>query len=59
MGMGRMSTREHLTYVRNLLALLEYAPDLRGDVLPMVVERLLQLDVRCRPHRAGHREGTD
>ena len=42
----RQSTREHVVYLRNLFLLLEYAPDLRGDVLATVIDRLLQIDVR-------------
>jgi len=41
------STLEHVWYVRNLFAMLQYAPDLRTEVLSTTVDRLLQIDVRA------------
>jgi len=46
-GRRRQSTLEHVWYVRNLFAMLQYAPDLRTEVLSTTVDRLLQIDVRA------------
>ena len=37
--------RTHKIYVENILKLIEYAPELRTDVLALITERLVKLDV--------------
>ena len=41
-------TRIHVRYVRNLLKLISYAPELRGDVLALVSEKLVKIDVQIQ-----------
>ena len=41
-------TRVHVRYVRNLLRLISYAPELKGDVLACVCERLVKIDVQIQ-----------
>lgn len=42
------STRAHVEYVRNLLALTAYAPALKADVLALIVDRLIKIDVQVQ-----------
>ena len=42
------SRRAHLTYVHNLLKIVSYAPELRGDVLALVIDRLVKIDVQVQ-----------
>ena len=42
------SRRSHVIYIQNLLKLVEYSPQLRGDVLALITERLVKLDVQVQ-----------
>lgn len=42
------SRRSHVIYVQNLLKLIEYAPELRGEVLALITERLVKIDVQVQ-----------
>ena len=42
------SRRSHVIYVQNLLKLVEYSPELRGDVLALITERLVKIDVQVQ-----------
>lgn len=42
------SRRSHVVYIQNLLKLVEYAPELRGEVLALITERLVKIDVRVQ-----------
>lgn len=42
------SRQAHTIYVRNLLKLLGYAPELRADVLALITERLVKIDVEVQ-----------
>lgn len=42
------SKRAHVTYVQSLLKIVSYAPELRGDVLALVTDRLVKIDVQVQ-----------
>lgn len=42
------SRRSHVVYIQNLLKLVEYAPELRGEVLALITERLVKIDVQVQ-----------
>ena len=42
------SRRSHVVYVQNLLKLVEYYPELRGEVLALITERLIKIDVQVQ-----------
>lgn len=42
------SRRAHIIYVQNLLRLAAYAPQLRGEVLTLITERLVKIDVQVQ-----------
>lgn len=42
------SRRSHTFYVRNLLTLITYAPELESEVLALVTERLVKIDVQVQ-----------
>ncbi len=42
------STRSHAYYVRNLLKLTAYAPELESEILALVTERLVKIDVEVQ-----------
>lgn len=42
------SRRSHVVYVQNLLKLVQYVPELRGDVLALITERLVKIDVQVQ-----------
>ncbi|CAD6564399.1 MAG: hypothetical protein ASARMPREDX12_002648 [Alectoria sarmentosa] len=42
------SRRSHVIYVQNLLRLVEYSPELRGEVLALITERLVKVDVQVQ-----------
>ena len=42
------SRRSHVMYVQNLLKLVEYSPQLRGEVLGLITERLVKIDVQVQ-----------
>ncbi|EED17050.1 RNA polymerase I specific transcription initiation factor RRN3 superfamily [Talaromyces stipitatus ATCC 10500] len=42
------SARANVFYTRNLIRLIEYAPELRADILSLVTERLVKIDVQIQ-----------
>ena len=42
------SERSHVTYTQNLLKVLDYAPELRSDVLTLITERLVKIDIQVQ-----------
>lgn len=42
------SRRSHVIYIQNLLKLVEYSPELRGEVLALITERLVKIDVQVQ-----------
>ena len=42
------SKRTCIVYVRNLLKMIEYAPELKADTLALITERLVKVDVRVQ-----------
>lgn len=42
------TTKAHVEYIRNLLKLTEYAPELKGEILALVTERLVKIDVQIQ-----------
>ncbi|KAI9720014.1 MAG: hypothetical protein M1812_003140 [Candelaria pacifica] len=42
------SKKVHVDYVKNLIRLLEYAPELRAEVLSLITERLVKIDVQIQ-----------
>ncbi|KAI9834783.1 MAG: hypothetical protein M1819_002869 [Sarea resinae] len=42
------SKRAHITFVQNLLTLIDYAPELRSEVLALITERLVKIDVQVQ-----------
>jgi len=42
------SRRTHVIYIQNLLKLVAYAPQLRGEVLSLITERLVKIDVQVQ-----------
>ncbi|KAF9916002.1 hypothetical protein BX616_004865 [Lobosporangium transversale] len=44
----RESINAHVTYVKNILKVLEYAPVLRTQVLGVVIDRIIQVDVEIQ-----------
>lgn len=42
------SRRSHVVYVQNLLKLVGYSPELRGEVLALITERLVKIDVQVQ-----------
>ena len=42
------SMRAHVIFVQNLLKLAGYAPELRGEVLGLITERLVKIDVQVQ-----------
>lgn len=40
------NTKTHMTYVHNLIRILEYAPELKSDILALITEKLVALDVQ-------------
>ncbi|KAK4698116.1 RNA polymerase I-specific transcription initiation factor RRN3, partial [Lecanoromycetidae sp. Uapishka_2] len=42
------SRRTHVIFVQNLLKLVAYAPQLRGEVLALITERLVKIDVQVQ-----------
>lgn len=41
----RESIRAHITFVKNILAILDYAPILREQVLAIIIDRIIKIDV--------------
>lgn len=42
------SKRVHTTYINNLVKLIEYAPELKGEVFALITERLVKIDVQMQ-----------
>ncbi|KAI9760078.1 MAG: hypothetical protein M4579_001911 [Chaenotheca gracillima] len=42
------TNKAHTTYVRNLLTLSAYAPELRSEILALITERLVKIDVEVQ-----------
>ncbi|KAL9102770.1 MAG: hypothetical protein Q9163_002132 [Psora crenata] len=42
------SRRSHVTYVHNLLKMLDYAAELRSDVLALITDKLVKIDVQVQ-----------
>ena len=42
------SRRAHVVYVQNLLKLAVYAPQLRGEILTLITDRLVKIDVQVQ-----------
>ncbi|KAI9760637.1 MAG: hypothetical protein M1835_000124 [Candelina submexicana] len=40
--------KTHVDYVKNLIRILEYAPELRANVLSLITERLVKIDVQIQ-----------
>ncbi|KAH0544475.1 hypothetical protein FGG08_001372 [Glutinoglossum americanum] len=40
--------KAHIDYVQNLLKVIEYAPELRPDVLALITDRLVKIDVQVQ-----------
>ncbi|TVY18952.1 RNA polymerase I-specific transcription initiation factor rrn3 [Lachnellula arida] len=38
----------HITYIKNLIQLIEYAPELKSDVFALVTDRLVKVDVQMQ-----------
>ncbi|KAF2806692.1 RNA polymerase I-specific transcription initiation factor RRN3 [Mytilinidion resinicola] len=42
------TTKVHVDYIKNLLKLATYAPELKGEILALVTERLVKIDVQIQ-----------
>ena len=42
------SRRAHIIYTQNLLKVLDYAPELRTDILALITDRLVKIDVQVQ-----------
>jgi RNA polymerase I-specific transcription initiation factor RRN3 len=42
------TTKAHVSYVKNIRRVADYAPELRGTVLALVTERLIKIDVQIQ-----------
>ncbi|TVY56201.1 RNA polymerase I-specific transcription initiation factor rrn3 [Lachnellula cervina] len=38
----------HITYIKNLIQLIEYAPELKSDVFALITDRLVKVDVQMQ-----------
>ena len=53
------SSRAHVAYVRNLLKIIEYAPELRSDILVLITERLIKIDLQVQEDLENLEEEVD
>lgn len=53
------SRRAHTTYVKNLLKLIRYAPELKSEVLSLITERLVKIDVQVQVDTEDLEEESD
>lgn len=53
------STKAHVTYVQNLLKIIDYAPELRSDILVLITERLIKIDLQVQEDLENLEEGVD
>lgn len=42
------SKKAHITYINNMITLLEYAPELKSDIFALITERLVKIDVQMQ-----------
>src|SRR5438046_1453113 len=42
------SKKVHVTYIRNLIELTEYAPELKSEIFALITERLVKIDVQVQ-----------
>ena len=42
------SCRSHLVYIRNLLLIVDYAPEITSNILNLITERLVKIDVQVQ-----------
>ncbi|KAF2266008.1 RNA polymerase I-specific transcription initiation factor RRN3 [Lojkania enalia] len=42
------TTKAHVQYIRNILKVSEYCPELRGEVLSLVMDKLVKVDVQIQ-----------
>lgn len=42
------SKRVHVTYINNLIAILDYAPELKSDIFALITDRLVKIDVQMQ-----------
>lgn len=42
------SKRSHIDYIQNLLQLIDYAPELKSDILALITDRLVKIDVQVQ-----------
>lgn len=47
----RQHVSEHVTYIRNLLQLSDYCPELWDRILGLIMDRTLQIDVSVSLHK--------
>ncbi|ODH53665.1 hypothetical protein GX48_00083 [Paracoccidioides brasiliensis] len=40
------STKAHIIYTRNIIKIIDYAPELRSEILALITEKLVKLDVQ-------------
>ena len=52
----RLDMASHVWYTRNILLIAGYAPAMISDIIALIVERIIQLDVRARTGRGSWRE---
>lgn len=53
------STKTHVSYVQNLLKIIEYAPELRSDILVLITERLVKIDLQVQEDLENLEEEVD
>lgn len=42
------SKKEHMIYIENLTRLIQYAPELRGEIYALITEKLVKIDVQMQ-----------
>ncbi|CZR50609.1 related to RNA Polymerase I Transcription Factor Rrn3 [Phialocephala subalpina] len=42
------SKKEHITYIENLIRLIEFTPELKSDVFALITDRLVKIDVQMQ-----------
>lgn len=42
------SKKTHITYINNLMRLIEYAPELKSDIFALITDRLVKIDVQMQ-----------
>lgn len=45
---GDETKKTHITYINNLIALLDYAPELKSDILTLITDRVVKIDVQMQ-----------